>query len=100
MQPRLEAIGVPQGANLAPRGQQRGLDGVIGKVEVAKDPERDRHALVAGQAGKRVEGLSIALLRLVDQVRVHPSLPAGSPVALDLGAIGLESPDGSLSVQI
>ena len=28
------ALGVPQGANLAPGGQQRRLDGVVGKVEV------------------------------------------------------------------
>jgi hypothetical protein len=74
VQPRLEEVGIPQGADLAPGGQERGLDGIIGKVEVAKDPERDRHASVAGQTNKGIEGLSIAMLRLIDQFCVHPSL--------------------------
>jgi hypothetical protein len=50
------------------------LDGVVSKVEVAQDPERDRHASVAGQAGERIEGLSIAELCLFHQLCVHPSL--------------------------
>ena len=50
VQPGFEPLGVPQGAKLAPGGQQRGLDGIVSKVEIAKDPERDRHASVAGQA--------------------------------------------------
>ena len=74
MEPGLEELGIPQGADLAPGGQQRGLDGVVGVVEVAQDPERDRHASVAGQARQCVECLSIALLRLNDQCCVHPSL--------------------------
>jgi len=90
MEPGLEEIGVPQGANLAPGGEQRRLDGVVSKVEVAKDPERDRHASVAGHASQGVEGLSIASLRLVHQLCVHPSL-RGLSVASRVGAIGLES---------
>ena len=74
VEPRLEALGIPQGADLAPGGQQRGLDSVVRKVEIAQDPERDRHASVAGQASQGVEGLSIALLRLDDQCCVHPTL--------------------------
>jgi hypothetical protein len=50
------------------------LDGVVSKVEVAQDPERDRHASVTGQAAQGVEGLSIASFRLVHQLCVHPSL--------------------------
>ena len=99
MEPRLEALGVPQGAKFAPGGQQRRLDGVVSKVEVAQDPERDRHASVAGQARQGIEGLSIALLRLLDQLCVHPSLRAEVLVAPDLSVIGLESRRGSLSVQ-
>jgi len=99
MQPWLEELGVSQGADLAPGGQQRCLHGVVSKVEVAQDPERDRHASVAGQAGKGVEGLSIASLCLVHQLCVHPTLRGQGLVTPDLGAIGLESAEGSLSVQ-
>jgi len=48
-------------------------DGVIGKVEVAQDSERNRHAHVAGRAGEFIEGLSITSLRPLHQVRVHPA---------------------------
>jgi hypothetical protein len=65
VEPGLEALGIPQGAKFAPGGQQRRLDGVVSKVEVAQDPERDRHASVAGQASKRIEGFAIASLRLL-----------------------------------
>src|SRR4029079_1462431 len=37
VKPRLEEVGVPQGADFAPCGQQRRLNGVVGMVEVAKD---------------------------------------------------------------
>jgi hypothetical protein len=52
VEPGLEALGVPQGAKLAPCHQQRQLDGVVSEVEVAQDPERDRHASVTGQASQ------------------------------------------------
>ena len=43
-----------------------------------------------------LEGLSIASLRLVHQLCVHPSLrPPGLRVASDLGAIGLKSSDAA-----
>jgi hypothetical protein len=74
VQPRLEAVWVPQGANLGPCGQQRGLHGVVGMVEVAQNSERDRHARVTGRASEFIEGLSIASLRPANQVRVHPLL--------------------------
>ena len=32
VEPRVEGLGIPQGANLAPRGQQGRLDGVISSV--------------------------------------------------------------------
>jgi len=76
MEPGLEELRVPEGANFAPSGQQRRLDSVVSKVEIAQDPERDRHASVTGQASQRVEGPSIALLYLVHQLCVHPSLRA------------------------
>ena len=74
VQPRLETIGVPQGPQLAPGRDQRGLNGVVGTVGVAQDPKRDRHASVADRAGERVEGLSIPSLRLVNERSMHPTL--------------------------
>ena len=47
MEPRFEAVGIPEGPQLAPRDDERGLDRVFGQVAVAQDPMRDRHASVA-----------------------------------------------------
>ena len=99
VEPGLEEPGVAQRSDFSPRGQECRLDGVVSKVVVAQDPERDRHASVTGQASQRIEGLSIASLRLGHQFCVHPSLRASVVVASDVGAIGLESSGGSLSVQ-
>jgi hypothetical protein len=68
------------------------LDGVVGKVEIAQDSERDRHASVTGQASQRIEGLSVPSLRLVHQLCVHPIPPHVVRATPSLGAIGLESP--------
>jgi hypothetical protein len=95
VEPGLEELGVSQGADFAPRGEQCRLHGVVSKVEVAQDPERDRHASVTGQASQGVEGLSIASLRLVHQLCVHPSLRGPGRVASYLAALGLESPDAA-----
>ena len=99
VEPGLKEPGVAQRPDFSPRGQQRRLDGVVSKVVVAQDPERDRHASVTGQASKRIEGLMIALLRLCHQLCVHPSLRDSVVVASDVAAIGLESSRGSLAVQ-
>jgi hypothetical protein len=74
VQPGLERVGIAQCAHLPPGGDQCGLDRVLGQVGVAQDPNRDRHALVAGRAGKGVEGLSVALLRPVNERSLHPTL--------------------------
>jgi hypothetical protein len=99
VEPRLETPRVSQRADFPPGGQQGRLDGVVSKVVVAQDPERDRHALVTGQASERIEGLSIAALRHVHQLCVHPTLRALVLVTAEEAAIGLERSRGSLAVQ-
>jgi hypothetical protein len=99
VEPRLEAVGIPQRAEILPGGQQGRLDGVVSKVEVAEDPERDRHASVAGQTGERIEGLSIAASRLFHQLCVHRTLLARVFVAPDLGTIERQSVLGHRTVQ-
>jgi hypothetical protein len=43
------------------------LDGVLGQVDVAEDPYRDRQASVADRARQGVERFRVAPLRLFDQ---------------------------------
>jgi hypothetical protein len=74
VEPGLEAFGIPQGPHLSPRHDERGLDGVLGEIGVAQDPVRNRQAPVADLAGEGIEGLSIALLRAVDERSMHSTL--------------------------
>ena len=79
MEPGFEAIGVTKRPQLAPRHDEGRLDGVLGEVGVSEDPGCDRHAPIADHAGKGVEGLFVALRRLVHELSVHWLLPvAGS----------------------
>ena len=67
VEPRLKSFGVTEGADFAPGRDEGRLNGVLGQVDVAQDPTRDRHASVANRPGKGVEGLLVTLLGLVDQ---------------------------------
>lgn len=79
MEPRLEAVGVAEGSDVAPCGDERGLDRVVGLIRVAQDAERDRHAAVADESGERVEGLDVATLRPIDERSLQPPLPSRCP---------------------
>lgn len=68
MQPGLEAVWIAERPELPPGHDQRRLHGVLGKVGIAKDPNRDRHAPIADHASERVEGLLVASLRLVHEL--------------------------------
>ncbi len=67
MEPRLEPIRVAEGPEVAPRGDQRGLDGVLGDIGVAQDAGGNRHASVSGRAGQGIEGVTIPLLCALDE---------------------------------
>ena len=83
MEPGLEAVGIAKRSQLAPGDDERGLHRVLGQVGVAQDPARDRHAPIADHAGKGVEGLVVAPLRLVHERSMHPFSPSLRPVHVD-----------------
>ena len=74
VEPRFEAGRVAQGSKLGPGRDQGGLDGVLGQVDIAEDPHRDRQASVAHHSRQGIERFRVALLRLADQLLLHPSL--------------------------
>jgi hypothetical protein len=74
MEPGFEAIGLAQVSEVAPGCHESGLDGLIREIDVAQDPERDRHASIADHAGQGAEGLVVALSRAGHQRSLHPSL--------------------------
>ena len=76
VQPRFEGVGITQAPELTPTGDERGLHRVVGPIGVTQDPERNRHAAIADQAGKGVEGLPITLPCAVHQRSLHPDTPS------------------------
>ncbi len=74
MEPRLEAGWVAQRAELVPGGDQRTLHGVLGQVDVAEDPHRNRQASIADHARQGVESFRVTLSCLLDESLLHPSL--------------------------
>src|SRR5688572_25701496 len=90
VEPWFEGIRVTVRPELTPGGYQRGLHRIVRPIRVAQDPERNRHALVAHQASKGVEGLSVAPFRTVNERLVHPILPLK---ARPDGRFRLESPE-------
>ena len=56
---------------MTPRVEQRLLGGVLGEGRVAQDPARHGVHGVADETDERVEGLFIAVHRLLDEL-THP----------------------------
>ena len=98
VEPRFEAGWVAQASELGPGRDQGGLDGVLGQVDVAEDPHRDRQASVAHHARQGVERFRVALLRLTDQLFLHSSLHTRGSRPTS-GPITFQSVRGSLTVQ-
>ncbi len=71
VQPHLEATRVTQPWQLAPGEEECLLDGVLGPLDVAKDPIRDGVAAVTVQIDQLREGALVAVPRPLDQPLSH-----------------------------
>jgi hypothetical protein len=71
MEPDLEALRITQSRELAPGEEVCLLDGVLGLLDIAKDPVRDGVAAVTVEVDQVCEGTFVALHRLLDQPRSH-----------------------------
>jgi hypothetical protein len=71
MEPGVETLRILQLGKLAPRQQERLLDGILGPLDIAKDPVCDGAAAPAGQVDKRGEGELVAIACPFDQSCLH-----------------------------
>ena len=71
MEPDLEALRVTQPRKLTPGKEECLLDGVLGPLDIAKDPVRDGVAAVTVEVDERGEGVVVACPRSLDQPRSH-----------------------------
>jgi hypothetical protein len=77
--PRLEPVRVAELRQLLPHREERLLSGVLGEVDVAKDPLRHAVQPVAHGHDQAREGLVVALLRPGHEVRQIHATPLGRP---------------------
>jgi nitroreductase len=94
-EPGLESIGVPEGRELAPGGDEGALQRVLGEVGVAQDPRRDRVHPVAGLADQPPERFAVAPHRPLDGVS-HAWPP---PCRTGVGAVAHYEGRGTPNVQ-
>ena len=71
MQPGIEAVGVPDGANVQPRGKERLLDSIGRQVVTSQDEPRGSVQPIERIGGERREGVVVAIPRAKDEVSLH-----------------------------
>ena len=71
MEPDLETLRVSQPWEIAPREEECLLNGVLGPLDIAKDPKRDGVATVAVEIDELPEGDIVAIACPFDQTRAH-----------------------------
>ena len=79
MDPRLEAIVVPQPREPSPGENEGVLQRVLGEAGVAQDPEGDRVEGVADLVHQDGEGLAISVAGPLDEVSIHLDLRLPRP---------------------
>ncbi len=71
IEPGVEAVGVPDGADVQPGGHERLLDGIGRQVVAAQDQPRGPMQPIEGTRGKRGEGVMVAVPGPKDEVSLH-----------------------------
>src|SRR5262249_25525579 len=79
MDPRLEAVCVPQPRELPPGEDEGVLQRVLGETRVAQDPERDREERIADLVHQDGERLTVAPTGPFDEVSIHLDLRLPRP---------------------
>jgi hypothetical protein len=74
VEPRLEAVGIAQGAEVPPGTDEGVLHGILRGRGIAQDPPGDRVQAVIRAAHEVFEGLVIAPLRSGNELSDHPHL--------------------------
>lgn len=71
MEPGVEPLRIAESPQVTPGDHQRVLHGILGAVDIAKDPVRDREQAVHSAAHQVDECRLVATLRRLDEVAVH-----------------------------
>jgi len=72
MQPRVESIRIAEPTQIAPGDHQCVLQGILGSIDVAEDPLRDREKAVGAGADQVDKRVPITPCRCLDEITIHP----------------------------
>ena len=84
VEPGVEPVRIAEAGQVAPGDHQRVLHGILGPVDVAEDPLRDREEPVATRADQVGVCLPVPVSCRLDEIAIHrslPSAPSGAPSA-------------------
>ncbi len=79
VEPGAEPVRIAEAREVTPGDHQRVLQGVLGPVDVPKDPVRNREAAVAMKANQVDECLLVAMLGRYDEIPIHSTRPGWRP---------------------
>ena len=79
LEPVVEPVRIAEARQVTPGDHQRVLQGILGPVDVPKDPTSDREQAVDARANQVHEGDPIATLRRDHELSIHRRYSAGRP---------------------
>jgi hypothetical protein len=79
MEPRVEPVRIAESGQVAPGDHQRFLDGILGPIDVAEDPLRDREEPVATRTEQVGVCLPVAASGRLDEIAIHGLRPSLTP---------------------
>jgi hypothetical protein len=69
--PRIEPVRIAKARQVPPGDHQRVLQGILGPVDIPKDPLCDREEPVTARAHQVHEGTLVAMLGQLDEIAIH-----------------------------
>ena len=89
VQPRVEPVRIAECGQIAPGDHQCFLHRILGPVDIAEDPLREREEPVTTRADQVGVCLPIPVLGRLDEIAIHgpiPSAPSGGAVRTTMGS--------------
>ena len=75
MHPRVEPGRIAEAPQVTPGDHQRILEGILGPVDIAEDPLRNREETVDAPADQVGEGLLVPVACRLDEIAIHCIVP-------------------------
>ena len=71
-EPRVESVRIAESSQVTPGDHQSVLQGILGPIDVAKDPLCDPEETIRARTYERHEGSRVATLRRLHEIAIHP----------------------------